>query len=176
LSPGGLNQWNFTCKCSANFDVQVFDGTGNLYDIPINVIGRTHLAATANYPAGQYYFDVQADGPWAINFVPEGGLPVISTKFTYVSHGTSVLGPFSPADDVLVAGYIADLGQLMTVQVVDKNDATASAATPSVPIFSITSITDKTVNLKYLPNPYYLIVQGAGTWLIQVHPSTTAPA
>lgn len=166
VSPGGLTQWNFTCQCQNNFDVQVFDSTGALIDIPLNVIGRTHLAALANYPAGQYYFDVQADGPWTIDFVPEGGLPIITGDYRYFSHGTSVLGPFSPSDNYLSTGYVADLGQLMTIQVVDKNDDVAQT-----PIFQISTFT-KNLVLTDLPDPYYLIVQGVGDWVINLSPAT----
>ena len=161
-SPGGLTSWTFTCSCTNNFDVTIRDATGTIVAIPVNLIGVSRVAAVANYPAGNYTLDVGADGPWTLNFIDESGLPVVKTPFTYLSSGTSVLGPFAGSNRTVEAGYQAALGQLFTVQVVDSSDNVIDNA-----VITLRS-SYKVVTLPKMVNPYYLIVNGAGLWLIKV--------
>jgi hypothetical protein len=161
-SSGGLTTWTFKCQCVNNFNVVVRNAAGTIVAVPINVIGPARLAAVGNYPAGSYSMYVGADGPWSINFINEAGLPVVATPYTYLSSGTSILGPFSSAAHFISAGYSANLGQLFTVQVVDKNDNVIDNA-----VVTLRS-SYRSVALANLPNPYYLIVNGAGLWLIKV--------
>jgi hypothetical protein len=161
-SPGGLTSWTFDCKCIDNFNVIVRDSSNVIVAIPVNTIGRTQQAAIADYPAGTYSLAVSADGPWSINFIPEAGLPLVKTPFTIISSGTSVLGPFPSSAHTLQVGYLARLGQLLTVQIVDKTGAAIQT-----PVFTIRRYA-KTFDLSGLPNPYYVTVAGQGLWLVKV--------
>ena len=159
---GTLTTWTFACQCTNNFNVEVHDSKGNLVDIPLNSIGNTRLAAMAGYPAGNYTFDVAADGKWIINLINESMLPLVNTPFHYFSSGTSILGPFSSNHNQISVGYIANLGQLLSVQVLDKNNVGYG-----YPIFTIRSL-GESLTLPNPPNPYYLSVNGAGLWLLDI--------
>ncbi len=161
-SSGNTSTWTFECHCVNNFDVIVRNAAGTIVDVPVNTIGRTRLVAAGNYPAGSYTMDVTADGQWTIHYVDETGLPLVTTPYTYVSSGTSVLGPFSASDRSLYVAFIANLGQLLTVQAVDKTGTIFDS-----PVFTIRSMA-KTYTLTNPPNPYYLIVSGPGLWLVKV--------
>jgi hypothetical protein len=159
---GRLTTWTFRCQCVNNFYAEVRNAAGTIVAVPVNQIGPTRLVAVGNYPAGAYTLSVGADGPWTINFIDESGLPLVKTPFTYLSSGASVLGPFPASAHFISAGYRANLGQLFSVQVVDKNNNVIDNAVVTL------RTSYRSVALGNLPNPYYLIVNGAGLWLIKV--------
>jgi len=161
-STGDLTSWTFRCQCTYNFDVTVRNSQHQIVGIPENSIGPTRAVAIGNYAAGNYTMDIGADGPWSINFVDDSGLPVMKVPFSYLSSGTSIFGPFPASHKSLSIGYLASLGELFTVQVVDK-----SGNILSTPMLTIRS-TSKNVVLTSVNQPYYLIVDGQGLWLIKV--------
>jgi hypothetical protein len=161
-SPGTLTQWEFACQCHNNFNVEVHDPSGNLVGIPLNAIGRTYLTALAGYAAGHYTFDVNADGPWNISLVDESKVPVVAPPFRYASTGTSLLGPFPASHNTVAIGYVGDLGQFLSVHLVDKNGVSYG-----YPVFTAKRL-GQTYVLSHVPNPYYFEVTGAGIWLVDV--------
>lgn len=161
-SNGELATWEFNCRCDNNFFVLVHDAQNNLVGVPVNSLGRTKSIDEADYPAGEYTMDVGASGKWSVVIVPEGGLPLIKTPFEYVSTGTSVLGPFPPNHRHVIVQYKASLGQLFSVQAVDKYDNQLTTGIVTV------KSTYQRLTLPVQPAPYYLVVSGAGLWLIHV--------
>ena len=161
-SNGALSSWTFTCKCQNNFNVVVHDSHGNLFDIPLNSIGHTKLAAVASYPTGSYRFDVSADAAWSIDLINEANLAVMKTPFSYFSSGTSVLGPFPASSNHLSVGYLGSLGQLLSIHVVDKFNVGYG-----YPVFTLRPI-GTSFTLPHPPAPYYLVVSGVGLWLLNV--------
>ncbi len=161
-SPGGLTQWEFACQCHNNFNVEVHDASGKLVGIPLNSIGRTYITGPASYAAGNYTFDVNADGPWNISLVDESKVPVINPPFRYASTGTSILGPFPASHNTVAIGYVGDLGQFLSVHLVDKNGTSFG-----YPVFTAHRL-GQTYVLAHVPSPYYLEVTGAGIWLVDV--------
>ncbi len=155
-----LHTWNFECRCTNNFDVIVRNSKGAIIDIPVNEIGKTRVSAVASYTPGNYTMDVTADGKWTVNFVNEAMLPAAPMPFNYLSSGTSIIGPFSSTNNHLSVGYIATLGQLLYVQVVDSKGTSFG-----YPIYTLRR-TSKQVTLTNIPKKYYLVVSGVGLWLV----------
>jgi len=154
--------WTFKCRCVTNFAMTVRGPLGKLVDIPLNAIGPTRNTALASYPIGHYTFDMMADGPWTVNLVDETKLAVLKTPYSYLSTGSSVLGPFPASARQLTTAYVARLGQLFSLQLVDGNNHSYGYKD-----FRIKS-GSKTQILSGIPNPYYLIVQGQGLWYVSV--------
>jgi hypothetical protein len=161
-SSGGLSSWLFRCECRANFVVTVRTEDQTIVGVPANAIGSTRTVSDGSYPAGHYLVDVRASGPWLIDYVTEGGLPTVKVPFTYVSSGTSILGPFPATARKITLGYRETLGQLFTVQVVDANDGLVENALDTI------RNAYEQVHLTNPPNPYFLIVSGSGIWLTSV--------
>jgi len=162
-SNGHLSIWTFKCRsCVTNFAVTVRGNLGKLVDIPLNAIGPTRYTTLGSYPAGQYTFDIMADGPWTVSLIDETKLAIVKTPFSYLSAGSSVLGPFSASSNHLVTAYVARLGQLFTVQLLDGNNHSYGYKD-----FRIRSGSKSTV-LTGIPNPYFLDVQGQGLWYVSV--------
>ena len=160
---GRLTSWTFSCRCTNNFNVVVHSAAGALIEIPVNTIGPTRVATVANYKAGDYTFDVTADGRWTANLIDESQLAQIPTPYRYFSAGTSVLGPFSSTSNHLSVGYLGSLGELLSVHVVDKNGAGYG-----YPIFTIRQISANLTLTNLPPRSYYLVVSGVGLWLVDV--------
>jgi hypothetical protein len=159
---GHFSTWTFKCKCSNNFATLVYNSTNTLIDVPLNEVGSTRLTAVANYPAGHYTMNVMADGPWTINLVDETKLAHVKVPFTYLSSGTSILGPFPNTAAHLTSAYRANLGELFTVEMFG----------PTGQSYGFKEFTIRTgsrsVVLPGAPNPYFLVVKGTGLWYISV--------
>jgi len=163
-SPGGLLLWVLECpKCTANFIVTVRNRIGDIVDVPVNSIGRTYARTSmANYARGPYTFDVVADAPWSIELINESTLRPVKTPFTYVSTGSSILGPFPASAATILMGYQENLGQLFSVQVVDGHDDLIDNAQSTIRNSFVR------VTVPHPSNPYFLVVSGGGVWLISV--------
>ncbi len=161
-SPGGLTTWTFQCRCRSNFAVTVRNALGNIIDVPVNEIGHTRLAATANYLKGSYTFDVLAQGKWKIRLIQESALPLVTTPFKYFSSGTSVLGPFPASSSNVVVDYIAAIGTYTTVQIEDAKNSSQDYF-----VFADQS-GSKTASLPSPPNPFFLVVKSSGIWYVKV--------
>lgn len=168
-SPGGLSLWEFQClKCQDNFIVTVHNSLGTIIGVPVNSIGATTTTAAVVYPPGNYSFDVvsgtvgKPGAPWSAKLVDEADLRPMKTPFSYISSGPSVLGPISPKSDKLTLAYAETLGQLFTVQVVDVHGDILDNVVATIHNDSTTVV------IPHLPNPYFLEVNGAGLWLVDV--------
>jgi hypothetical protein len=159
---GHFTTWTFKCRCSNNFAATVYDGNGSLIDVPLNEIGSTRITSVANYAAGHYTMNVMADGPWTINLIDETKLAPVKVPFSYLSSGTSILGPFPNAATHLSVAYRANLGELFTVEMFGPTGSSYGFKE-----FTIRSGARQIV-LTGAPNPYYLVVKGTGLWYISI--------
>jgi len=65
--PGGLLVMDYEHDGSSNFIVEVYDEeSGERVDIPINKIGSIDAATGVPLEAGEYSFDIDADGAWSV--------------------------------------------------------------------------------------------------------------
>lgn len=162
-SQGHFSVWTFHCFCLNNFAAIVRTQSGKVADVPLNEIGGTRTTAPANYAAGGYTIDVIADGPWTINLIDETKLAPLPMPYSYASSGNSVLGPFTGASaHTLDYGYLAALGQLFTIQIVDQNGVSYGYKA-----FTLKS-GGGSVALTGMPPKFSLIVKGAGIWLVSL--------
>jgi len=161
---GHLMVWYLECQCRANFGVLVHNAAGALVDIPVNGVGTVLLAAPAQYAAGNYTFNVIADGRWKAALINPLGLSTQATPFSYLSAGQSVLGPFAGPTAHLTIGYMGTIGTRMIVTASD-----GSIGKPRLLVFDVTGFVKK-LTLTDLPPRYWLIMNGTGFWDLKVLP------
>lgn len=159
---GQMMIWYLECRCVANFGVIVHDALGSILDIPANSVGRTVLAIPARYTKQNLTVSVIADGQWTISLLDPSDLPFLEEPFSYLSTGTSVLGPFSGHNAELSAGFFAGIGTRFAMWLTD-----GSLATPGLLFFESQTF-NKTFERTDLPPKFWLIVSGQGLWQVKV--------
>jgi len=97
---GGLTIFKAHCGCRGNFNVEIDDSSGQMEDIPINVIGAYTGAVAEGLDAGSYILKIGADAAWTITVSQPRRTPAASLPQTYTAHAQQVVGPFSSSGAV----------------------------------------------------------------------------
>lgn len=161
---GGLMIWYFQCQCFSNFGVLVHNTSGQLVDVAYNGQGRVTVAQAARYAKGKYTFDVIADGPWSVSLIDPSHLAPLPAPYSYTSHDSSVLGPFTGPKATITAGYIGTVGTNFLTHISDGTNRD-----PKLMDWMITQGYKKRT-VTDLPAKYWIIVDGPGIWNVKVEP------
>jgi hypothetical protein len=158
---GGLTIFKANCGCRGNFNVEIDDSSGQMKDIPINVIGAYTGSVAEGLVAGSYILKIGADAAWTITVSQPRRTPAAGLPQTYAAHGQQAVGPFSSSGAVrLVAQHKGKSNFAVEVW----ND---DGSREDIPINEIGAYSGSTLSGLHGGN-HWLGVEADGDWSITV--------
>jgi hypothetical protein len=166
---GGLTVLHAQCACTYNFVVTINDTFGGVVAVPVSVGGFYNGTSTLTLAPGRYSMSVVGEPKWSVEVIqPTPRVPAIATPFRYFSTGSSVLGPFSSANQYLAYRFFQTAPGGTVVSILDLRGTEVQTPFKGIGLYR------GETTLQGLPNPYYVKVTASGYWNLTVR--RTAPA
>jgi hypothetical protein len=140
----------------------MLDSTGQLLDVPVNVIGAYSGSFGEHLDDGSYILKILANAAWTVTITQPRNVSGASLPKTHSSRGQQIVGPFSALAAIGIQATNKGSGNF-AVKVLDQDGNLLD-----VPINEIGNYQGSTVSFGLSNGPFYIDILSSGSWTITV--------